>query len=166
LESVVENLLTFYALLALGLGLALYLFVTMKREIGKGHRRQAALEASLERLNAGLGEVAAKLAQTEERMALLVAPAPPRSGLNLGMRSQALRMSRRGDTPQQISAALEIPQRQVELMLKVQRLAMETAAGPLADDGPAKSGPTGWEKLQTNFPRAPLGAANPAAARA
>jgi hypothetical protein len=165
MEFIVENPLTFYTLLALGLGLCLYLFVTLKHEIQKNRRRQATLEAALARMNAGMGEVAAKLAETEERAEMLVPPTPPRSGLNLGTRSQALRMWRRGDTPQQIAAALRIPEREVELLVKVQRLVMETAAGPLPENGPAKSGPTGWEMLQKEFSRVPLEAANPAPAR-
>ena len=47
-----------------------------------------------------------------------------RVGLNLSKRSQALRMHRRGETPQQISAALDIPRQELELLLKVHRIVM------------------------------------------
>jgi hypothetical protein len=141
MQFIVENPLTFYSLLALGLGLCLCLFVTLKREIQTGRRKQAVLEAALNCVNT-------KLAETEERTTLLVAPPPPRAGLNLGTRSQALRMARRGDTPQQIAAALSIPEREVELLLKVQRIVMES--------------PTEWETLQTDSSRAPLEAGAPA----
>jgi hypothetical protein len=166
MQFILENPLTFYTLLAVGLVLSLYLFVTLKREIQAGRKRQATLEAALHRVSAGMGEVTTKLAETEERAALLVAPAPPRSGLNLSTRSQALRMWRRGDAPQQIAGALSIPEREVELLLKVQRLVMEAAAGPLQESGPAKSTLTGWETLQKDSPRAPLEGANSVPARA
>jgi hypothetical protein len=55
---------------------------------------------------------------------LLVPPTPPRSGLNLNKRSQALQMSRRGETPQEISTALSIPRDEVELLVKVQRIVL------------------------------------------
>lgn len=49
------------------------------------------------------------------------AAAAPAAGLNLSKRSQALRMSRRGDPAGRIAAALGIPRREVDLLLKVQR---------------------------------------------
>lgn len=149
MEFIFDNPLTFYTLLAVSLALCLYLFVSLKKEIHAGRTRQATLEAALNRMNSGIGEVATKLAETEERAALLVPPKQPRSGLNLSTRSQALRMWRRGDTPQQIAAALGIPEREVELLLKVQRLVMEATAGPLPENGPAKNEPTGGEPLHS-----------------
>ncbi len=166
MQFIVDDPLTFYTLLAMSLVLCLYLFVTLKCEIQDGRKRQATLEAALLRVRAGMGEVTTKLAETEERAALLVAPAPPRSGLNLSTRSQALRMWRRGDAPQQIAGALGIPEREVELLLKVQRLVMEAAAGPLQENGPAKNTLTGWEMLLKESARAPLEAADSAPARA
>lgn len=41
--------------------------------------------------------------------------------LNMNRRGQALRMARRGDTPDRIASALGIPKREVDLLLKVQR---------------------------------------------
>ena len=46
-------------------------------------------------------------------------PCPPRSGLNLNKRSQVIRMSRRGEQAEKIAASLNLPQREVELLLKV-----------------------------------------------
>ena len=48
----------------------------------------------------------------------------PRSGLNLSKRSQALRLHRRGDSAEQIAAALEVSCQEVELLIKVHRIAM------------------------------------------
>jgi DNA-binding NarL/FixJ family response regulator len=47
-----------------------------------------------------------------------------KNGLNLSKRSQALRMHRRGDTAEQIAAALDIPPQEVELLIKVQRIVL------------------------------------------
>ena len=55
-------------------------------------------------------------------------PAPAdgvfRSGLNLNRRSQALRMHRRGDPPEQIAASLGVSRQEVDLLLKVHRIVM------------------------------------------
>jgi hypothetical protein len=166
MQLMLDNALTFFALLAVGLMLCLYLFATLKREIQMGRKRQATLEAALRRVSAGMGEVTAKLAETEERAAMLVAPMAPRPGLNLSTRSHALRMWRRGDEPQQIAGALGIPEREVELLLKVQRMVMEAAAGPREESGPAMNTPTGWEMPQKDSPRAPLEAADSVPVRA
>ena len=57
--------------------------------------------------------------EAEERTGVLVPPAPPKSGLNLNKRSQVIRMSRRGEQAEKIAASLNLPQREVELLLKV-----------------------------------------------
>jgi hypothetical protein len=49
-------------------------------------------------------------------------PAVPRAGLNLGKRSQVLRMHRNGDAPERIAAALDVPRQEIELLIKVHRL--------------------------------------------
>lgn len=49
-------------------------------------------------------------------------PAPPKSGLNLSKRSHVLRMSRHGDSPEQIAASLDVPLQEVDLLLKVHRI--------------------------------------------
>jgi type II secretory pathway component PulM len=49
---------------------------------------------------------------------------PPRAGLNLSKRSQALRMHRRGEPPEQIAATLAVSRQEVDLLLKVHRIVM------------------------------------------
>jgi hypothetical protein len=51
-------------------------------------------------------------------------PVMPRAGMNLNKRSQALRLHRQGERPDQIAAALELPRQEVELLLKVHRIVM------------------------------------------
>jgi len=53
---------------------------------------------------------------------VMIPPGPPKPGLNLTKLSQALRMHRRGDPPDQIASVLQIPLQEVDLLLKVQRI--------------------------------------------
>jgi hypothetical protein len=112
-----------YAAIAIGMALCLFLFGSLKRDLRAGDVRQAKKLAALEQ------ECRARMESLDERWKelshisdLLVAPAPPRSGLNLNKRSQALQMVRRGETPQAISAVLSIPQNEVDLLIKVHQV--------------------------------------------
>ena len=112
-----------YAAVAIGIGLCLFLFVSLKRDL------RACEARSMKKLEAMETDWNAKMQRLDERWeelsqisGLLVAPAPPRSGLNLSKRSQALQMFRRGETPQDISAALSIPRNEVDLLVRVQAL--------------------------------------------
>jgi len=51
-------------------------------------------------------------------------PAVPRAGMNLNKRSQALRLHRQGERPDQIATALDLPRQEVELLVKVHRIVM------------------------------------------
>ena len=44
--------------------------------------------------------------------------------MNLSKRSQVLRMGRRGDTPEQVAAALAVPLQEVDLLVKVHRIVL------------------------------------------
>ncbi|MGC9970437.1 MAG: hypothetical protein ABSE56_07590 [Bryobacteraceae bacterium] len=136
---VLQNPIVFYALMALCLGLCLDLFVALKREIRAGRRRQEAFGAAIGQLSAKIGELREKVLENEARAAVLVAPTPLRSGVNLSTRSQALRMFRRGATNQQIAAALGVPEKEVELLLKVQQMALD-APPPAEDASPPAAG--------------------------
>lgn len=90
----------------------------MKRRIENSHLAHQSAAADF---NAKLSDLSARVFEAEERTGVLVPPAPPKSGFNLNKRSQALRMSRRGDQADKIAAALSLPRREVELLLKIQR---------------------------------------------
>ena len=114
-------------LLALaGMGAYVWLFVLMKAELRgatrRSRKRAEAFEASLSAVRVSLANLSKRLEETEKQAGLLVPPPATRSGFNLSKRSQAIRMSRRGETPSQIAAALELPQGEVDLLLKVHRL--------------------------------------------
>lgn len=87
--------------------------------------RHANLEAALESAHQSMDGLAADVRDLQQQAPAAAMPTPPRAGLNLSTRSQALRMHRRGDTPAQIAAALEVPLQEVELLLKVHRIVLE-----------------------------------------
>jgi hypothetical protein len=120
-----------YAVLAVGMSLCLYLFVSLKREMRIGEqrwrRKVSALEAELE------GKAAVferRLAELSEISGLLVPPEPPRSGLNLTKRSQALHMHRRGASPREIAEALALPQNEIDLLVRVQGIVLSSLSPP------------------------------------
>lgn len=114
------------ALVAVGLILCLVLFVLVKAELHSFARRteqkSKALEASIRQIEQAIEELRIGLKEADERTGVLVPPAPPRSGLNLTTRAQALRMFRRGEPPERIAAALHVPENEVRLLLKVHQL--------------------------------------------
>ncbi len=92
-------------------------------------RRHNFQEATIQELRERLEEMGERLRETEERAGVLTPPLP-KSGLNLNKRSQVIRMSRRGEGPQHIAASLQLPQREVELLLKVYGLVLDGTRKP------------------------------------
>ena len=121
-----------YALQAAGSIATLFIFLTLKQEIRRLKSRldrQQADEATAARdLKLRLEEIAMRLRDSEERAGVLVAPQPPRSGLNLTKRSQVIRMSRRGERSENIAASLSLPRGEVDLLLKINALVVNSAA--------------------------------------
>jgi DNA-binding NarL/FixJ family response regulator len=124
--------LVFYVLLAAGFGLCLYLFVTLKAEIRVLLRRSLeerqqiqAFESALADARLVLQSLETDLREVERQTGMLVAPAPARSGLNLSKRTQVLRMVRAGQDGAGIAASLALPRSEVELLIKVHRIALE-----------------------------------------
>jgi len=127
-----------YAAIAIGMALCLFLFLSLKRDLRAGDVRWGKKLAALEQ------DYGARMESLDERWKelshisnLLVAPAPPRSGLNLNKRSQALQMVRRGETPQAISAVLSIPQNEVELLVKVHQVGQADSPSPTDPSAPS-----------------------------
>ena len=87
---------------------------TMREECG------SAIEAMRKELEA----VAAGVREAPRYAAAEPLPAAPRSGMNLSRRSQALRLRRKGETPQKIAEALDMPRQEVELLLKVHEIVL------------------------------------------
>ncbi len=109
---------------ALGLLAALFLFLSLKRQPAGGAREgKDEIERIRENLESRLESFDTRLRAAEDRSTALVPPAPLRSGFNLNKRTQVLRLSRQGEKPAGIAAALQLPRAEVELLLRVEELA-------------------------------------------
>jgi hypothetical protein len=108
-------------LLALGLIASLALFVTLKRE----------MQANARKDRRRMEEIAAALRPTAqgEPPAPAIFAAPARPGFNLNRRTQAIRLLRRGESASHVSAALGVPQPEIELLIRVQKMAAGWGGG-------------------------------------
>ena len=80
-------------------------------------------DAALREMESNVNGLAAQVHDLQQQPAMPPAPlSPPKPGLNLTNRSQALRMFRRGESPEQIAKSLEVPRQEIDLLLKVHRL--------------------------------------------
>jgi len=115
-------------LVGAGLMLCLTLFVLLKVELcglARGTEKSRKLtEAALAEIRQAIEELRVGLREAEQRTGVLVPPTPPRTGLNLTTRAQALRMFRRGEQPERIAAALHVPENEVRLLIKVHQLSV------------------------------------------
>ena len=122
-----------YVLLAASLVACIYLFTTLKQDLRHIERRLARrcreMDNQIGGFQTATEELRSGLQEAEERAGLLVAPAPPKSGLNLNKRSQVLRMSRLGAPPEKIAAVLSLPQNEVDLLLKVHQIMLNQLSG-------------------------------------
>ena len=123
-------------LLTVGMGLCIYLFVSLKRDIFRLDRRSSLAESgwtnaiadqrdyydsSQKRLREEIGGLRQEINEVVNRVSLLTPSAPISNGINLAKRTQVLQLARRGNRPDQIAACLHVPQNEVDLVLKVQR---------------------------------------------
>jgi hypothetical protein len=111
------------ALVSLGLGGALFLFVSVKRDLHRQSRRH----------RASIGQIMERLEEAERPAPAPAVSLPPvtpfRPGLNIQKRVQALRLLRRGEDVAHVAAALGVPRREVELLIHVNELSAKRAAG-------------------------------------
>jgi len=132
--------LTQCAIFAAGLGLAVYLFVTLKIEMRAAGRRGRPTDESAEQirhLQARIEAMAANQRVSEEWNTALAAAPAPGTAFQLNRRSQALRQFRRGDSPAKIASSLGMTGGEVELLLKVHKIVAaqaRQAAAPLKRD--------------------------------
>jgi hypothetical protein len=140
-----------YAAVAIATILCLNLFVSLKRDLSAGEARSMKkLQAMEAHWNAKMESLDERWKELSQISSLLVPPAPPRSGLNLSKRSQALQMFRRGETPLDISAALSIPRNEVELLVKIQQVGqdgVQPVNNPVVPSGP----PSSWSLRTTSL---------------
>lgn len=119
------------ALTAVGLGLALYLFCTLKIDIRAVERRAkpqpAPTSLEIDALRQRVDDLAALERENREQTERAGTGIAMRPGLNLSRRTQALRLHRRGDRPEQIASSLGVPTGEVHLLLKVHRILLDQA---------------------------------------
>lgn len=108
------------------------LFCTLKRKVQALENTcrllreaQKGLETESRTRNATVEE---RLRAEEQRAAVLIPPAPPRSGFNLNKRTHVIRLARRGERAGAIASTLQLPRAEVELLLKVEKLNGENPA--------------------------------------
>jgi hypothetical protein len=89
---------------------------------------QTQLEEGIQAVRQTVEGLAAQVQDVQQQSRVMVAPGLPKPGLNLTRRSQALRMHRRGDSPGQIAAILEVPLQEVDLLIKVHRIVLAAVA--------------------------------------
>jgi hypothetical protein len=132
LHSAIMEPLIFFVLLVLGLSASLYLFVTLKIEIQRTARLRSQDRLHVQTLENALGDARVQverltrnLHDVEAQTGMLVAPAAPKSGMNLSKRTQVLRLHRAGQDAGGIAAALGLQRAEVDLLIKVHRLLLE-----------------------------------------
>jgi hypothetical protein len=94
-------------------------------EAGMGAVRDDS-ETLAEGLRERLDVLTAQVRELERQPAVTLTPGLPKPGMNVVKRSQALRMHRRGDRPEQIAAALDLPRQEVDLLLKVHSIVISS----------------------------------------
>ena len=125
----VTILLSATAILGLS-GIVLALFAVWQSRAIAG-KLQAMLELTREDaggrvqvLRERIDTLAAQIDELERQPSLTLTPGVAKPGMNVMKRAQALRLHRRGERPEKIAAALELPRQEVDLLLKVHRIVM------------------------------------------
>ncbi|MGD0616052.1 MAG: hypothetical protein ABSB67_00165 [Bryobacteraceae bacterium] len=116
-----------YVLLAAGLIACIVLFISLKLEIRrKPGGSNGNVEETVDGLSAAFEQIRARLED-----AMQPPPAPTvwsgNASVNLNRRGQVLRLFRRGDTPRQIASALGMRQGEVDLIIKIHRMVLNSA---------------------------------------
>ncbi len=122
LFPIVICLLVVAALLA-----SLWTLLNTKREMTLQERRFRKALADVE-TNLALAGAAIR-EEIGRSVAVSATAAQPRAGMNLQQRNQALRLIRRGEPDEHISAVLHLPRREVDLLRKIQELRTKDIAG-------------------------------------
>jgi len=128
-------------LVALGLCATLAMYLTLKRDLAVQSKRSQRMETMLLRLRDTTGKhPAAPAVEPLVSETPLCMPASPRPGMNLSRRVQTLRLLRRGEDLGFIAAALGVPRREVELVVRVHQLTGQLVAAASAQAPAARPG--------------------------
>jgi len=80
------------------------------------------VEVRVQSLAERMDNLGSQVDALERQPAVTLTPGVPKPGMNVVKRAQALRLYRRGERPEKIAAALELPRQEVDLLLKVHRI--------------------------------------------
>jgi len=120
-----------YALLGAGCIFGLFFLLSFDHEIrGLKARltgRQDGDNASAHDFRVQFHELTERLRDAEERAGIPIGAPSVKASLNLNKRTQVLRMSRRGERSENIAASLSLPRREVELLLKIHSLVLNSS---------------------------------------
>ena len=121
-----------YVLIALNSIVCIFFFLCLeneirllKKETGQPGKHK---DTTLQDLKAKVEDLSQRLLDAEERAGIVALPPAPKASLNLNKRTQVIRMSRRGEPTENIAASLSIPRKEVELLLKVHSLVLNSSA--------------------------------------
>ncbi len=136
-----------YLLSISGVGLAAFLFLQLKRAQqetqARWNKRQQLLLTELGQLRGLVQDLRERADEAERRAEIGNGPSIPSTGLNLSRRTQALRLFRRGERPEQVAATLGMPLGEVELLKKVQRILALDGTAPTFTAQTAGTAPAG-----------------------
>jgi hypothetical protein len=115
------------ALALAGVGASWFAFIYAKALVDQRttHLRTE-MASSLQAAQASLEALKAEVRDFSHQPAVAAAPGTPRPGMNLTTRSQVLRMHRRGEAAGEIARNLAIPRQEVDLLLKVHRIVLDS----------------------------------------
>jgi hypothetical protein len=119
-----------YVLVAAASIVCLILFGSLEKEVRRLKLRlqdHARSGGSAEDLGLKLADLSARIHDIEERGGIMATPLSLKPSLNLNKRTQVLRMSRRGEPAANIAASLSVPRREVELLLKIYGLTLNSS---------------------------------------
>lgn len=116
------------ALALASLAVSVYALLTAHRlfhaakVITKAVRAECAgvVETAQSQCNALARELQAAKPQTQVELV----PGVPKAGMNVTRRAHALRLHRKGSSPEHIAASIEVPRQEVELLIKVHEIVL------------------------------------------
>jgi nitrogen fixation-related uncharacterized protein len=115
-----------YISVAIGVIASVALFWTLKLDLARQAKRQLLrerlLEGNLRMLETNIESLQKEMQSNGVLPQMLPDWQFPSATLNFTTRSQALRLLRRGESPEHVAAALNLPRQEVELLVKVHNI--------------------------------------------
>ncbi|MBI4902025.1 MAG: hypothetical protein HY820_00210 [Acidobacteria bacterium] len=137
--------------LTLGLSVLCYLHISRRERENttRWMKRQQTLEAEIGRLRGSLAEVKERL---NEQTVQAATPSPPKgfaNAINLNRRAEAIRMFRRGESPEKVAQLLDCPKPEAIFLMKVYR----TITAPKPSEPKTAGQPLPVPQPQTRTPQ-------------